>query len=185
LWSRHWFCSFAVTEVNKTYKIFLTAVTNYQGNFGGVAAADTICAADTNNPGDGTYKAMVVAGTDRRACTSSNCTTSGAAEHIDWVLQASSVYTRVDGTVIGTTNSVGLLNFPLQNSLLPGAGFAWAHTGLGRFDWNTSHNCSNWTSNAGSPTLTSAGEPHSIGSDFIRAGGWCDTQGGIYCVEQP
>ena len=49
--------------------------------------ADQKCSDDVDKPSTGTYNAMVVAGTTRRACSSANCG-GGTGEHIDWVLQS-------------------------------------------------------------------------------------------------
>ena len=109
----------------------------------GIEEADALCAADSNKPASGTYKAMIVDGANRVACTTANCGT-GTGEHTDWVFYSDTEYRRTDETtVIGTTDSNGLLNFNLTNSF---GGFALNHfTGLDT-DW-TGHanNCSSWT----------------------------------------
>ena len=74
----------STVRVGKT--LFVTAA-GYNGNLGGVSGADAKCMADANKPSDGkTYKAMLTDGSTRIACTSANCTTSGNAEHLGWVL---------------------------------------------------------------------------------------------------
>jgi hypothetical protein len=92
--------------------IFTTSGTN-NGNFGGMAGADAYCTSDANKPTRGTYKAMLVDGTNRVACTSSFCGGSGVSEHVDWVLDPTTLYSRSDGTPIGTTTSAGVFTFPL------------------------------------------------------------------------
>ncbi|HLD45750.1 MAG TPA: DUF1554 domain-containing protein, partial [bacterium] len=71
-------------EPEAVKKIFVTDAT-YNGNLGGVAGADALCEADANKPATGTYKALIVDGVARVACTTANCG-GGAGENIDWVL---------------------------------------------------------------------------------------------------
>lgn len=74
----------------------------------GIEEADALCNADTNKPNDSTYKAIIVDGLNRTACTTASCA-GGSSEHTDWVLQADTEYRRGDGTtVVGTTDSNGL-----------------------------------------------------------------------------
>ena len=89
---------------------------------GGIAEADAFCMADAGYPGTGTYKALIVDGTNRIACTTANCS-GGAGEHTDWVLKASTAYVRSNGsTAIGTTTAEGIFSFPLTNSWASGSG---------------------------------------------------------------
>src|SRR5690606_20294444 len=66
----------------------------------------------TNRPNEREYKALLVHGTERVACTTAQC--SGcASEHVDWVLSPNTHYLRADGvTLVGTTNDLGLWSFP-------------------------------------------------------------------------
>jgi hypothetical protein len=111
------------------------------GNLG-VAGADNACN-QARPPGLATAKAMIVDGVTRRACTSANCTTGGASEHIDWVFAPMTSYYLADGTTfVGATNAAGLLVGPLQTPVAANGAF-W--TGLSN-DWTGSNNCVGWTS---------------------------------------
>ncbi|EKD41383.1 MAG: LenF, partial [uncultured bacterium] len=97
----------------------------------GIADADATCMADANKPiGGSTFKAMIADGVIRRACSSANCVTSGDGENIDWVLQPSTTYKRVDDTTIGTTDANGIFSFPLDNAFTDAAFDHGAWTGL-------------------------------------------------------
>lgn len=113
----------------------------------GPDGADKLCQADSQSSG-GTYKAMLVDGVNRVACTSANCA-GGVSEHVDWVLKPSTEYRQIDGsTVIGTTNSAGLFAFPLSNVVSTQSSFLW--TGL-QADWRgDSQNCGGFASTSGS-----------------------------------
>lgn len=125
--------------------IYLTG-TPKKANFGGVSSADQEC--NASPPFAGTYKALLVDGTTRVACTSAACATNGAAEGVDWALAPSTQYVRADGTtVIGTTNAAAVFAFPLSNSLGTSGISYW--TGLAS-DWTTSaDNCTGWTATSG------------------------------------
>ena len=62
-------------------------------------------AANPMGSGNGFWKALISASGQRIACTTSNCSGSGQAEHLDWVLKANTTYYRADKTVIGTTDT--------------------------------------------------------------------------------
>lgn len=168
-------------------KIFITATTS-QGNIGASGVADQICETDANNPGDGTYKALLAYDNgSRRACTSQNCQTGGISENVDWVLRPNTTYTRVDGTVIGTTTSVAIFTFPLTNALSASAGGAW--TGLDFPEWTTPANfaCSNWTSTASSGPPAGGASMINDGSSYNSAfafGRNCNANLSLICVEQ-
>ncbi len=105
----------------------------------GIAAADGFCAVDSNKPATGTYKAMIVDDSNRRACTTANCS-GGVSEEIDWVLLPNTTYVRaMDSAVIFTTNSDAIFNFAstLTNSFDTALIYYW--TGFGNFqpDWRT------------------------------------------------
>jgi hypothetical protein len=132
--------------------IFITAATttgNIKGSSSGtdIAAADALCAADTNKPDDGTYKAMIVSGTTRRACTTIACSGGGTGENIDWVFAASTAYYRPDLTTkIGTTTTGAVFNLIVgfDNSFSDTAYNIW--TGM-IGDWTTAGDtCSSWSS---------------------------------------
>ncbi|MEK6743070.1 MAG: DUF1554 domain-containing protein [Nitrospirota bacterium] len=108
----------APAQVCTTCMTFVTAAT-YSGDIktaGGkanaIASADSLCMADASKPaGGGTYKAMLVDGVNRVACTTANCG-GGVSEHIDWVLHASTTYVRSDGTTtVMITDTTGIWNF--------------------------------------------------------------------------
>ena len=104
----------------------------------GISGLDNACANSSNKPSGGTYKALVVDGTNRIACTTANCS-GGTSEHIDWVLKPNKEYRRTDGsTVIGTTNSNGIFSFPISNGV--------DEYNSGTFSITVSALESNWTS---------------------------------------
>lgn len=125
--------------------IYLTG-TPKKANFGGVSAADALC--NSSPPHPGTYKALLVDGSTRVACTSALCVTSGAAEGVDWALAPNTQYVRADGqTVIGTTTAAGIFAFPLAASIDTNGFSYW--TGLAT-DWTTStDDCTGWTEVSG------------------------------------
>ena len=106
--------------INSYKKIFLTAAI-FTGNLNAnhtIAFADSACMTDTNFPGTGTYKALLADQT-RTACTSANCLQGGISEHLDWVLLPETTYLRSNGTTeIFTTNTEGVLNFSIGNTML-------------------------------------------------------------------
>jgi len=118
------------------------------GNLGGITGAggaDDDCTTDANCPDGSTCKALLVDGTNRVACTSANCATDGNDEHVDWVFQKDTTYVKTDGTtVVGTTDSLGLLEFPLSNKVGSLANNYW--TGLEQ-NWTTGSDCDDWSSN--------------------------------------
>lgn len=153
-------------------KIFLSAAT-HNGNFGGAASADALCAVDANLPsGGGTYKALI-ADINRQAPST------------DWPLQASTTYTRSDGTtIIGTTTSGRIFTFPLTNSISnlnvivrTGLDIAWAN--------NASSNCLDWTSsNAMETGSTGVADQITSSAIGLLTGLDCSNAYKFYCVEQ-
>ncbi|MFZ5891786.1 MAG: DUF1554 domain-containing protein [Myxococcota bacterium] len=125
--------------------IYLTSAPS-KANFGGISGADTQC--NASPPVAGTFKALLVDGATRIACTSAQCATNGAAEGVDWPLAPNTTYVRADGTtVIGTTTSAAIFAFPLTASIGT-AGFTY-WTGL-NVDWTTStDSCAGWTQISG------------------------------------
>jgi hypothetical protein len=161
--------------------IYLTG-TPKKANFGGISAADAEC--NDSPPTAGTYKALLVDGTTRVACTSADCTTNGAAEGVDWVLAPNTTYVRADGTtVIGTTTSAAVFSFPLDASIGDSAYTYW--TGLDA-DWTTSDDsCSGWTQTTGyfaNEGLADASDDQAI----TGVNESCATLAGAFfaCVEQ-
>jgi hypothetical protein len=131
-------------------KIFVTYNT-FQGNIGGGAGsgiqrADNMCNFDPNKPDNNTYKAMIVDGTNRRACSTSNCIDLN--ENVDWVFKPNTDYYRPDGTYLFTTNSAGIVTTNIASPIFFPVSYYW--TGLGG-DWtiSLSANCSDWTYNTG------------------------------------
>ena len=163
-------------------KIFVTDAT-YNGNLGGFSGADDKCNSDGNKPsGGGTYKAMLVDGTNRRACSTANCS-GGTGEHIDWVLKPNTKYVRADGTnEIFTTNANGIFEFgTLSNSISETTLFAW--TALNN-DWTSStNNCQAWSSTSGGSRVGAASS--STGNAINVTSQTCTTSTlRLYCVEQ-
>jgi hypothetical protein len=170
-------------------RIFTTAAT-FDGNLGGVAGADAKCQADTNRPNASTYKAMIVDGFYRVACTqgNENCAPS---QHVGWVLAANTVYVRANGTtIIGTTNSAAI--FPLSGATLTasfGANSATVYTGIGS-DWTRHPGCGSycdctWFTSSSNSDRSSIGEASSLTSNAIaQSTANCATSHALYCVEQ-
>ncbi len=121
--------------------IFRTA-TAYTGGLGGIAGADAKCGSDGNKPDSRTYKAMICDESNRRACSTDDCS-GGPSEHIDWVLNASTSYYRPGLAVkIGTTTANGIFAFPLDAGFTAESSLVW--TGL-RATWRTTNDCNDWT----------------------------------------
>ena len=164
-------------------RIFVTA-SNFDGNLGGIAGADSACMSDTNYPGTGTYKAMLVDGTNRVATVTDN---TGDGQ-VDWVLYANTDYVRADGTTpIMTTDANGLFVFgTLTNSVSTTAGSVW--TGL-LSSWvtHTNSHCTAWTSNSGAVngTYGDATSTSNFGFAIASESTLCsDATLSLYCVQQ-
>jgi len=174
-----------ISSVSK--RVFVTATAN-NGNIGGIAAADALCVADANNPagvGSGTWRAMLVDGTNRRACTAATCT--DPAQNIAWAFAPLTPYVRSNGsTAIFTTNSAGVFDFvgSLSNSFGT-AGTYW--TGL-NIDWTTFTDlCGNWLSNAGGAVHGARGSATVTTNVSISGAGGgpqCSNSYKLLCVEQ-
>ncbi|NLD28214.1 MAG: DUF1554 domain-containing protein [Myxococcales bacterium] len=145
---------FAAEFTANYQKIFVTNSGN-TGKFAGdpnfaISNADAFCMNDSNYPGNGVYKAMIVNGVTRNACTSSNCETNGTTEHIDWVLLPDTTYVRADLTkVIGRTTDKGIFNFniaELTNAFSDITEEIETWTGLDD-EWRTvtGYTCQDWT----------------------------------------
>ena len=144
-----------------------------------VSGADTLC---NSTALSGTYKAMIVGG-GRVACTTADCS-GGVGEHTDWVLAANTQYTRTNWTVIGTSDSKGLLPATLTNAISTAAVTVW--TGLAA-DWtNSGNDCSSWT-DATIGFSGNTGDASSVTTTTVIAGGGaltCDNNYKLICVEQ-
>jgi cysteine-rich repeat protein len=152
-----------------------------KANFGGVAGADAQC--NLSPPNGSTYKALLVDGTSRLACTAAEC--EGASlQGIDWVLAPNTTYVREDGTtVIGTTNAAAVFVFPLEASIATSGFSYW--TGLNA-DWTTSEdNCSGWTGTSGFYADEGLGDATDSGA-IQGVSESCATLAGAFfaCVEQ-
>jgi hypothetical protein len=157
----------------------------YTGNLGGIAGADAKCNASSQKPGSGTYKALIVDGTSRRACGSPNCST-GPSEHVDWVLRPNTEYRRSsDNAVIAIADTNGLLPFNLVNTISASSGQAY-FSGLSA-DWRSDalSNCGSWTSasggNVGSTGLGDQVDSTAIAANDLSCAGNAQ---GLVCVEQ-
>lgn len=123
------------------------------------SVADNICNSDGNKPaGTGSYKAMIAGWGTRRACSSNNCTTAGAAENLDWALAPNTQYRRNDlSTIIMTTNSAGIFVFgTLAATIVPtpvpgGSGISlWTGLSAGWVSHTSGFTCGgNWSTPAG------------------------------------
>jgi len=171
-----------------TCKIYeaTNSLAGYSMNLGGISGADAVCNSDADKPsGGGTYKAFMVDGVNRIASVTAN---AGDGQ-VDWVLHANTTYYRADGTtVIGSTGSTSLFNFPLSIAANP---FNIVSTGYftgmnAANDWTSSaDNCSAWASNsAGVNGTVSDGSSH---AGILTAGSVtvaCNNLSTIICVEQ-
>ncbi len=137
--------------------------------------------ADANYPGSGTYKALIVDGTNRIASLTNNV----GDGQVDWVLKASTDYTRVDGTSIMTTNLNSIFVFGTLTNSFASSGTS-LRTGF-RSGWTTNagDHCTAWTTNSGAVFLR-IGDPTSTTSNSINFGnGNCSAVGRtLVCVEQ-
>lgn len=156
--------------------------------------ADNFCNSDGNKPvSTGSYKAMIAGWGTRRACTSGNCTTSGAAENLDWVLAPNTEYRRNDlATRIMTTNSAGIFVFgalsaTLVPTPLPGGSPTGYWSGMGS-SWVTqsaSGTCGgNWSTalSTGAYGIITATNSTAL---FSATGGNCNsTSSYLVCAQQ-
>jgi hypothetical protein len=171
------------------YRIFVTSG-NFAGNIlfagnTGLVGADTACQSEGNGIATGrTWKAMLVDGTTRRACSTLDCSSSGIEENFNWVFKPNATYVRPGGTLIGNTNDRALLVFDLNNSI--GTSDVQPWTGL-KEDWTTdgSNNCNNWTI-AASNVYGRVGQANLKVIQAIDLSTWQACNGGrpLYCVEQ-
>ena len=138
----------------------------------GIQGADFICNSEAKKPvwhpnipsGEShTYKAIIVDGLNRIACTSNNCST-GTNGQTDWVLQPNTTYLSESGSKIGQTNESAIFVFPTLVSFDYGSPVATTTTWVGHGDtpytvyahnimtglqtnWTSSNiNCQKWTS---------------------------------------
>ncbi|EMG01323.1 PF07588 family protein [Leptospira borgpetersenii str. 200701203] len=101
--------------------VFVSSYTNnasvpplsHNGNFGGTAGADAYCNSHipSSLTGTGSYKAMLVDGTNRVATTVGATSSTGQK---DWVFEKNTSYYRADGNLVFTTNDAGLFDFRME-----------------------------------------------------------------------
>ncbi|ABZ93290.1 Hypothetical protein LBF_0758 [Leptospira biflexa serovar Patoc strain 'Patoc 1 (Ames)'] len=183
------------------YKVFVTASTfngNLQGaEANGPAGADVKCNADANKPSTGTYKAMVVDGTNRSACSSPNCS-GGAGENLFWVFQENSIYVRAnDSASLFTPSTAGIIPAPstiLNHNFDSGTtkyfwtGFAMTAYWQEATDEPT-NSCVDWTDGSVTAVTTDGGRVGASDSRTYSAfrsgsGRSCSDTYHLLCVEQ-
>jgi hypothetical protein len=187
-----------ISIVCSTFKYLFLSQNTHDGFFSngqvnGISGADAHCNNVMNQtiglPTGKTYKALMVDGVNRIACTSSNCTGGGVSEHANWVLLPNVSYYKPGGTPetdihIFTTNSVGIIATPiaLNSSLDPASSSVW--TGL-NIDWTTHVDLCNGWNTAAIVNSGRVGDTNSASSTFISNNSKsCDNSYKIYCVEQ-
>lgn len=151
-------------------------------NVGGIASADSMCAADAARPAAATFpvKAFLVGGAVRRA----SLTPDAGDGQIDWVLLANQQYRQANGTtVIGTTGANRLFTFPLAapSGFVP-SGIAFK-TGLTGTWLSSGNDCGAWANTVGNQDL---GTGNTNTTAAIAGGSIACTNPGYYllCVEQ-
>jgi len=171
-----------------TCKMFVTTSTYTGATIGGITGADAKCASDAAKPATGTYKAFLVDDTNRIACTTANCS-GGASENKNWVLKASTAYTRVDGTAIATSTASAILPATLTNPISTTGDTMLGNIRTGMAfakDWTSRVNghCTNYTVTTGSSTDGDAGTVLTTSSYLYVNGGTCAGLKSLLCVEQ-
>jgi len=172
--------------------VFVTSV-GHNGNFGGIAGADSFCQQRATAAGlQGTYKAWLSAGT----------VGTGPATRFT---KAGIPYALVDGTVIANNwadLTDGAINAPLnltEFGQVPTTQFIWSYTRIdgtpGLFG-NPNHNCygadchcNNWstTSTGGNPITGSAVAQRTKSDDDwtdYSFGNFCGSDFSVYCFQQ-
>jgi len=166
-----------------SYFVYTTSLGYTPLVLGGVAGADARCMSDSAYPGSGIYKALIVDGTTRRACSTANCA-GGSAEHMNWVLRPRATYRRLVSrqTIATTMASAGIFVFPLTNSL-DSSGLYYAAGFASTADWRTAANtCTGWSSAAG---LGELGDQTQVNSAAIFAtSAVCTAPENLICVQQ-
>lgn len=139
--------------INEPYTIFISNAT-YQGNLGGPSAADAHCQSDAANPDVSRfYKALLVDGVKRTACSNSNCSPAGSNDYLDWVLKANRPYYRMEAgvmTFLARTSPGRIFEFEGGTTLHAGLHSDGARewwTGLSSSWQSDSNDCANWTDN--------------------------------------
>ena len=160
-----------------------------------ILGADDFCANQkpASLRGTGTdYKAMIVDGTNRIACTNANC--AGGGPHSSWIMRADTEYRRADDQTVFTTNSNAVFDFgaaSLTAAFDTDATPLHWWTGLDQ-DWRTTvsgNTCVSWATNVGGFDGTygsSAATDNNSISDVANSnfGDGCNTLNRLLCVEQ-
>lgn len=133
----------------------------YSGELGGISGADAGCNVSRyQSIYGGQYKAFLTDGESRIACTSPNCEKGGISEHVDWVLQPSTIYvfhmtkftsvsriTNKNGLFLNQSgqvaNNLGTSDFPSPNKDSWNIKF-W--TGFGGDYLSNGQDCKKWFS---------------------------------------
>jgi len=163
------------TTTTRTFKYTYVTANMASGNFQtlgagatGIEGADNLCESDASYPGTGTYKAFLVDGVNRVACTTANCG-GGIGEHTDWVLAPNTEYRRINGkTTIGTTNALGLFTFPLDNQIVAANVDLWTGFNTTQDYLTNATTCTLFSTSAGG---TQAGITGTTGSGVLACGG--------------
>jgi hypothetical protein len=172
--------------------LFVTQSTYFGNALGGISGADAKCTSDkstnfTNLP-SGTYKAMLVLTSVRRACSTANCA-GGISENIDWVFLPNKTYYLLNSgtyTPVITTNASGIFDFgsgTLANPFDTSSSKNW-WTGLDNSNaWTINTNlCGSW--NTSSLGASGKGSFTNIAS-IANAGALCSSNSySVICVQQ-
>ena len=132
----------------------------------GITGADYLCNYEAANkiwhptiPNGSTWKAMLVDGSNRIACTTDNCGSAdnqgniGAQQNLNWVLQPFSTYINESGNIIAETNESAIFVFPTNSSIIQGYQTNPAEAYLVPVSWTgmtasyigLPDNCNQWT----------------------------------------
>lgn len=172
---------------SRGFRYLYTVKPATRGAITSIAMADAACFA-ARPSGVTAVKALLV-GTTRTACTSVNCATGGATEHLDWPLAPSTEYRRADGTtIIAKTNATGLFD-ALTSSIGLVEDFVWtglSPNGMGTgTNWTTSSStCQNWASTSAAQNGAAAyAGPNYKNVPFGHFVDTCDKNFVFYCAE--
>lgn len=176
-----------VTRLSAGVKRIFVTSSQYNGNLGGITGADTKCNADSSKPADGsTYKAILVDGTNREACTTSNCS-GGPGEHTDWVLVATTSYVRAsDSVVLFTTNANGIFVFgSMSNSFSSGTQVKYWSGFSNATIWGASGTiCTSFTNTTGSGRVGLSDQTNYTSLRDVAGSPSCASSQNLLCAEQ-
>lgn len=176
----------AESEINGEHLKIFSSLSKVDGSAGqDLLWLDSICTEDAKGLGlSGLYKAMVTT-SKRRACQSADCTKQGLGESMDWVLAAKTEYRLPDGkTILGETNELALMDFPLRNPLSSSSEKLW--TGFSDY-WTSPYysfeSCAGLTNNLDTGFV---GDASSLNADLLKKSSLssCKKKYSIICVEQ-